>query len=127
MRLVRLEARRGSRLSRRPAMPASALLLVAYAVLHLVLFGFSGAMLDLAGLHAFWSGRTGLGMSLLDASQVVTALLALLIAVEELQAWSRRERRLAPALVGYLVTLLLLHGLSEYFRCLSGVVERMAW
>ena len=127
MRLARPGAIRGSRSSRRPALPASALLLVAYAVLHIVLFGYSGTMLDLAGLRAFWSGNSWLGVSLLEASVAVAVLLALLIAAEELQAWMRRERFVLPALVAYLVTLLLLHGLGVYLQCVSGVVERMSW
>lgn len=127
MHLARLEARRGSRTSRRPGLPASGLLLVAYAVMHIVVFGYSGAMLDLPGFHAFWTGSTWLGVSMLDASVAVTALLALLIAAEEIQAWSRHERRLAPALVAYLVTLLLLHGLGEYLEAVARVAVRMSW
>ena len=128
MHLARLDASHGSRTTpRRPGLPASGPLLVAYAALHLVVFGYSGAMLDLAGFQVFWMGTTWLGLSLLDASVAVTALLALLIAAEEVQAWSRHERRVGPALVAYLVTLLLLHGLGEYLEAVARVAERMSW
>jgi hypothetical protein len=127
MRLAHLGTRRGFRLSRRPGMPASALILVAYALLHHLVFGCSVTVLDLARFRTFWTGSTWLGISLLDASVAVTVLLALLIAAEELQAWSRRERVVIPSLVAYVVTLLLLHGLSVYLQSVSRVAERMAW